>query len=126
MKKELWHFTYSPCIYSHLFVVVTTNNKTSPSQIPDDDLGSYNNFDAGAGAGASYGGIVGIKSPILYVAAVLSSMNGDLQEKMLMLGNESISEVDNKKFYNAPLDRECVYYTFIRAYADSHTDSVST
>ena len=107
-----------------MFVVVTTNNETSPSQIPDDKLVSYNGF--GAGAGASYGGAVGNKSPIVYVAAVLSRMYGDLREKMLVLGNESISEVSNKKFYNAPLDRECTYYTFIRAYADSHTDSVST
>jgi len=110
-----------------LFVVVTTNNETSPSQIPDDKLVSYDDFvSSGAGAGASYGGIVGNKSPILYVAAALTNANGDLREMMLILGNESISKVGDKEYYNAPLDRECIYYTFIRAYANSHNDSVCT
>ena len=110
-----------------MFVVVTTNNETLPSQISDNDLVSYNDFvRSGAGAGASYGGVVGNKSPILYVAAVLSSMNGDLREMMLILGNESISKFGDKEYYNAPLDRECIYYAFIRAYANNHNTSVST
>jgi len=123
-ERFMAFYIFSMYVFSHLFVVVTTKNETSPSQIPDRDLVSYNDFDADASA--SYGGIIGNKSPILYVAAVLSNTNGDLEEKMLVLGNENISKVGDREFYNAPLDRECTYYTFIRAYADSHTDSVST
>jgi len=108
-----------------LSVVVTTNNGIIPSQIPDSMLDSYNDI-VNSGAGASYGGVVGNKPPILYVAAVVNNTNGDLGEKMFVLGNENTSRLGDKEYYNAPLDRECTYYTFIRAYADSHTDSVST
>ena len=106
---------------SHLSVVVTTNNETTPSQIPDSDLVSYGDLGSFS-ALAGYGGIVGDKSSIMYVAAVL---NGDLG-KMLVLGNESISRVGDKEYYNAPLDRRCTYYTFVRAYADNHNATVST
>ena len=106
---------------SHLSVVVTTNNETTPSQIPDSDLVSYGDLGSFS-ALAGYGGIVGDKSSIVYVAAVL---NGDLGE-MLVLGNESISTVGDKEYYNAPLDRQLTYYTFVRAYADNHNVSVST
>jgi len=119
-------FTYFS-LYSYLFVVVTTNNETSPSQIPDNTLVSYSEaVSTGAGAGASHGAMVGGDTPpLMYVAAVLSNKNGDLEEKMLVLGDESISRNGDKEYYNAPLDREHVYYTFIRAYANNHTDSVS-
>ena len=110
-----------------MFVVVTTNNETLPSQISDNNLISYNDFvRPGAGAGASIGGIVGNKSPILYVAAVLTDTNGDHREIMLILGTESVSKFGDKEYYNAPLDRECIYYAFIRAYANNHNTSVST
>ena len=116
----------SQCLYrlhcSHLSVVVTTNNETTPSQVPDSDLVSYGDLGS-SGALASYGGIVGDKSSIMYVAAIL---NGDLGEKMLVLGNEGISRVGDKEYYNAPLDRQCTYYTFFRAYANNHNASVST
>ena len=108
-----------------MFVVVTTNNETTPSQIPDSDLVSYGDLGS-SGAFVSYGGIVGDKSSIMYVAAVLNNKSGDLGEKMLVLGNESISTVGDKEYYNAPLDRRCTYYTFVRAYADNHNASVST
>ena len=98
---------------SYLFVVVTTNNETTPSQVPDSDLVSYGDF-------------VSDKSSIIYVAVILYDMNGDLGKKMLVLGNENISRVGDKVYYNAPLDRRCTYYTFVRAYADNHNDAVST
>ena len=50
----------------------------------------------------------------------------NLAELMLILGNESISKVGDKEYYNAPLDRECIYYAFIRAYANNHNTSVRT
>jgi len=108
-----------------LFVVVTTSNQTSPSQIPDSALVSYSEF-VSAGAGASHGAVVGVKSLIMYVAAVLDNTNGDIGGKILILGNGSISKNGDKEYYNAPLDREHVYYTFIRAYANNHSPLVST
>ena len=112
-------------------MVVTTNNKTQPSQIPDEELKSYSEAvgtSTGAVAGASYAGILtgDTSDDILYVAAVVAGRGGDLGKMMLVLGNGSMSEDDDdKEYYNAPLDRVCTYYTFVRAYANNHSPSVS-
>ena len=108
-------------------MVVTTNNKTQPSQIPDENLKSYGEAvgtSTGAVAGASYAGILTGKTSddILYVAAVVTGTNRDL---MFVLGNGSMSNDDDKEYYNAPLDRKHTYYTFVRAYASNHSISVS-
>jgi len=119
------------CLHcSHLFVVVTTNNKTQPSQIPDENLKSYGEAVAtspGAVAGASYAGVLTgeTSDDILYVAAVVAGTSGDLGGMVFVLGNGSMSEDSDKEYYNAPLDRECTYYTFVRAYASNHSPSVS-
>jgi len=106
-------------------VVVTTNNETIPSQVPDGDLIGYRDFGS-AGTGFNYGALASDNQPsITYVAAAVHNISGDLGEKMLTLGIESITNVGNKTYYDAPLDRRCAYYTFFRAYADNHSPSVS-
>ena len=125
----LWFI--SCCLYcSHLFVVVTTDNKTQPSQIPDENLKSYSEAvgtSTGDVAGASYAGSLAgeTSNDILYVAAVVAGTSGDLGGMVFVLGNGSMSEDSDKEYYNAPLDRECTYYTFVRAYASNHSISVS-
>ena len=111
-------------------MVVTTDNKTQPSQIPDEELKSYSEAvgtSTGAVVGASYAGILTDKTSndILYVAAVVAGTSGDLGGIVFVLGNGSMSEDGDKKYYNAPLDREHTYYTFVRAYASNHSSSVS-
>ena len=95
----------------HLFVIVTTDNSTEPSQIPDGDLVSYST-----------------SAKMMYIAAVVHNMSGDEWQKMLVLGGGNVTELNDgsttKKFYNAPLNRENTYFTFVRAYAYSHSDSV--
>jgi len=111
-------------------VVVTTNNKTQPSQIPDENLKSYSEAVAtstGVVAGASYAGVLTDETSddILYVAAVVAGRGGDLGGMVFVLGNGSMSKDGDKKYYNAPLDRKRTYYTFVRAYANNHSISVS-
>ena len=111
-------------------MVVTTNNKTQPSQIPDEELKSYSEAvgtSTGEVAGAIYAGVLtgDTSNDILYVAAVVAGTSGDLGGMMFVLGNGSMSNDDDKEYYNAPLDRVCTYYTFVRAYASTHSPSVS-
>ena len=108
------HIYYVQDLYSflcrHLFVVVTTDNNTEPSQIPDNKLVSFTD-------------------PLrdtIYIAMVVRNMSGDQWEKMILLGAGNITmSVDGSSYYNAPLDREKTYFTFVRAYAYDHNDSVS-
>ena len=110
----LGHIYYVQNLYSilrrHLFVVVTTDNSTEPSQIPDSDLVDFND-------------------PLrdtMYIAMVLHNMSGDQWEKMIVLGAGNVTmSVDGSSYHNAPLDREKTYFTFVRAYAYDHNDSVS-
>ncbi|XP_065917231.1 uncharacterized protein [Dysidea avara] len=98
--------SYGPI--GHLFVVVTTDNSTEPSQIPDSDLVDFND-------------------PLrdtMYIAMVLHNMSGDQWEKMIVLGAGNVTmSVDGSSYHNAPLDREKTYFTFVRAYAYDHNDS---
>ena len=105
-------------------MVVTTNNETIPSQVPEKGLVSYS-FGSD-GTGFSYGALASDNQPnITYVATAVHNISGDLGEKMLALGNESITNIGDQKYYDAPLDRRYAYYTFFRAYADNHSPSVS-
>ena len=91
----------------YLFVVITTDESVVPSEVPDSDLVAY-------------------KLPsIMYVAAVVHNMSGDQWEKMLVLGNGSVSKNNGDTYHNVPLNRDYIYYTFVRAYAYTHTSSVS-
>ena len=88
--------------------MVTTDKNVLPSEVPDSDLVAY-------------------KLPsVMYVAAVVHNMSGDQWEKMLVLGNESVSENNGVRYSNVLLNRDYIYYTFVRAYAYKHTPSVST
>ena len=111
-------------------MVVTTNNKTQPSQIPDENLKSYSEAvgtSTGAVAGASYAGILSgeTSDDILYVAAFVAGTSGDLGGMVFVLGNGSMSNDSDELYYNVPLDRKHTYYTFVRAYANNHSISVS-
>jgi len=91
---------------------VTTDNNTEPSQIPDSKLVGYSPT-----------------TSMMYIAAVVHNMSGDQWEKILVLGAGYITQlVDGsvtKRFYNAPLNRDFTYFTFVRAYAYDHNDTVS-
>lgn len=93
--------------YRHLFVVVTTDGTTVPTQVPDNELVSFSESDT-----------------LMYVTTVIRNMSGDQWEKMIVIGNESITTEAGKTYYNAPLDKNYMYYMFVRAYAYSHNDSV--
>ena len=103
-------------LHRHLFVVVTTGNRTEPSQIPDNLLVNYDQ-----------------SKNSTYVAVVVHNMSGDQWEKMLVLGGGNITElVDSttnpptiKRYHNIPLVRGTTYFTFVRAYAYDHNDTVS-
>lgn len=94
--------------YRHLFVVVTTDENLIPSQVPDDDLVDYSSA-----------------SMNMYITAVVRNMSGDQWEKEIVIGDNSNDTHDQVTYYNVPLDKENTYYVFVRAYAYSHTQSVS-
>ena len=110
-----YHTYLHNCRY--LFIVVTRNNNTEPSQIPDSDLVSFHDS----------------STMMMYVATVIHNISGCGWENMLVLGSRSITElVDTstnsptiKRYFNAPLVRGTTYYTFVRAYAYDHNDTVS-
>ena len=87
---------------------MTTNSSLEPSQVPDDELASYN------------GGSVNT----MYVTAVVRNMSGDQWEKELVIGDETIDSYNGVNYYNAPLDKDHEYYMFVRAYAYSHNKLV--
>ena len=94
--------------YSHLFVVVTTNKDLTPSQVPNNDLVSYSS-----------------ESVNMYITTVVRNMSGDQWEKEIVIGNMSNYTHNQVMYYNAPLDKDNIYYIFVRAYAYSHNESVS-
>ena len=94
--------------YSHLFVVLTTNQNLLPSQVSDDDLVSHSK-----------------SANMMYITAVIHNMSGDQWEKEIIIGDESNDVYDGVIYYNAPLNKDLTYYTFVRAYAYSHNASVS-
>ena len=104
-------------LHRYLFVVVTTNNRTEPSQIPDNLLVNYDQ-----------------SKNSTYVAVVVHNMSGDQWEKMLVLGGGNITELvdsttnpsTSKRYHNVPLVRGTTYFTFVRAYAYDHNDTVSS
>jgi len=98
-------------LHRHLFAVVTTDNNTEPSQIPDNELVSFDDS----------------LKKMMYIAVVVHNMSGDQWEKMVVLGGRNVTtSVDGSSYYNAPLKRENTYYTFVRAYAYDHNDRVSS
>ena len=60
----------------------------------------------------------------LYVTA---SVNYDDFHPAFTIGDGSISSdpISQRKFYNIPLEKQHVYYYFIRAYSEAHTTEVS-
>ena len=94
--------------YSHLFVVVTTDENVIPSQVSDDKLARHSE-----------------SVNMMYITAVVRNMSGDQWEKEIVIGNKSNSSYNEVLYYNAPLDKQLTYYTFVRAYAYSHSASVS-
>ena len=94
--------------YSHLFVVVTTDQSVIPYQVADSDLVSYNE-----------------SVNMMYVAAVVSNTSGDQWIKRIVIGDGSSYHYNGMIYYNAPLIKGNVYYAFVRAYSSSSTDSVS-
>ena len=88
---------------------MTTDSNLDPSQVPDDELGSYNSGSVNT----------------MYVTAIVRNMSGDQWEKELVIGDGTIDPHNGVNYYNAPLDKDHEYYMFVRAYAYSHNKSVS-
>ena len=86
--------------YSHLFVVVTTDQSVIPYQVADSDLVSYNE-----------------SMNMMYVVAVVSNISGDQWIKRIVIGDGSSYHYNGMIYYNAPLIRGNVYYLFVRAYS---------
>ena len=86
--------------YSHLFVVVTTDQSVIPYQVADSDLVSYNE-----------------SVNMMYVAAVVSNISGDQWIKRIVIGDGSSYHYNGMIYYNAPLIKGNVYYSFVRAYS---------
>jgi len=87
---------------------VTTNQNLVPSQVPDGDLVGHS-----------------VSGNLTYITAVVRNMSGDQWEKEIVIGDKSNYDYDGVTYYNAPLDKDLTYYTFVRAYAYSHNASVS-
>ena len=94
--------------YSHLFVVVTTDQSVIPYQVADSDLVSYNE-----------------SVNMMYVAAVVSNMSGDQWIKRIVIGDGNSYHYNGMMYYNVPLIKGNVYYSFVRVYSFSHTTYVS-
>ena len=94
--------------YSHLFVVVTTDQNVIPYQVPDSDLVSYNK-----------------SVNTMYVAAVVSNLNGLQWNNKIVIGNGSSYYYNGMTYYNAPLIKDFKYHLFVRVYSFSHTNPVS-
>lgn len=94
-------------LFSHLFVVVTTNATTVPLTVPDRELVSFSESDK-----------------MMYITTVVRNMSGDQWEKKIVIGNGSNFALDEKTYYNAPLNKDNTYYIFVRAYAYNHSPSV--
>ena len=94
--------------YSHLFVVVTTDQSVIPYQVPDSDLVSYDK-----------------SKNMMYVAVVVHNLNGDQPEKEIIIGDGSSYVYNGMTYYNAPLNKNFSYYSFVRAYSFDHTSFVS-
>ena len=86
---------------------MTTDQNIIPYKVPDNDLVSYN------------------ESVKMYVTAVVYNASRDQWEKKIVIGNGSMYNYKGMMYYNAPLNRSVVYYSFVRAYSYSHDDSVS-
>ena len=86
---------------------MTTNKDLVPSQVPDDELVSYNGVNT------------------MYVTAIVSNIRGDQWEKEIVVGDDAIDSHNGVTYYNVPLDKDLTCYIFIRAYAYSHNKSVS-
>ena len=87
---------------------MTTDQNIIPSKIPDNDLVNYNE--------SVYN---------MYVTAVVYNASGDQWEKEIVIGNGRIYNYKRMIYYNAPLNKSFVYYSFVRAYSFNHNDSVS-
>ena len=79
-----------------------------PSQVPDDDLVGYSSA-----------------SMNMYITAVVRNMSGNQWEKEIVIGDNSNDTHNQVMYRNAPLNKENTYYVFVRAYAYSHSPSVS-
>ena len=101
-------FLHIYLFYSHLVVVVTTDQSVIPYKVPDNDLLSYNE-----------------SMNNMYVTAVVYNASGDQWEKKIVIGNGNMYNYKGMMYYNAPLDKSFVYYSFVRAYSYNHNDSVS-
>ena len=86
--------------YSHLFVVVTTDQSVIPYQVADSDLVSYNE-----------------SVNMMYVTAVVSNISGGQWIKSIATGDGSSYHYNGMIYYNAPLIKGNTYYAFVRAYS---------
>ena len=86
---------------------MTTDQNIIPYKVPDNDLVNYN------------------ESVKMYVTAVVYNASGDRWEKKIVIGNGNMYNYKGMMYYNAPLDKSFVYYSFVRAYSYNHNDSVS-
>ena len=87
---------------------MTTDQNIIPSKVPDNDLVNYNE-----------------SVNNMYVTAVVYNASGDRWEKDIVIGNGSMYDLNGMVYYNAPLSKSFVYYSFVRAYSYNHNDSVS-
>ena len=87
---------------------MTTDQSIIPSKVPDNDLVDYNE-----------------SMNNMYVTAVVYNASGDRWEKEIVIGNGSMYDLNGMVYYNAPLNKSFVYYSFVRAYSFNHNDSVS-
>ena len=91
--------------YSHVFVVVTTEQNLIPYELPDIDLVSYKK-----------------SLDTVYVAAVLIENEW---KRDIFIGDGSSYKYNNIIYHNVPLSKGLTYYVFVRAYSYIHTTSVS-
>ena len=94
--------------YSHLFVVVTTDQNVIPYQVPDSDLVSYDK-----------------SVNTMYVAAVVYNTTGLQWKNKIVIGNGSRYNYNRIEYYSAPFMKGDIYYSFVRAYSFNHTETVS-
>ena len=92
---------------------MTTNQSIIPSKVPDNDLVDYNES------------MNKMYMNNMYVTAVVYNASGDRWEKEIVIGNGSMYDLNGMVYYNAPLSKSFVYYSFVRAYTFNHNDSVS-
>ena len=94
--------------YSHYYIVISLEQLEDTEAVKESELVPANQTKRDA------------EFP-LYVAASIN------YRPTFIIGDGSISTdpISHKRFYNIPLQKQQIYYYFIRAYSEAHTTEVS-